>query len=238
MSERLKHRVIGVLVIASLLVIFVPAMLKNSNHNFEKNIKIALKLPSKPNLPKVDVPNNKELFKSVNVVKPQKIKVAKIQKNLLIAKAEPLEIKHFASRNSNIASIANNKFNNDKTYIKVAANGQQNTQKPEKLSANTLNASNVNKVTNAIKIANSSQSTFFSIQVATFTQKNNADLLVEKLKNKGFSAVFNSIKNDKGVVLYQVVVGKVSQREQALDLQKKLASTMQLNGFIIKSEVS
>lgn len=239
MSDRVKHRVVGILVITSLLVIFLPAVLKNSNHNFEKNIKIALKLPSKPNLPKVDMPNNKELFNSVNVVKPQKIKVAKIHKNFLIAKAEPLEIKNFASRNSNIASIGDNKFKNDKTYIKVAAANTIQTKKSiESLSPKNINVSNINKVKNAIKVANNSQNTFFSIQVATFTQKNNADILVEKLKDKGFYAASNQIKKDNGIVLYQVVVGKVSQREQALDLQKKLASMMQLNGFIIKSEVS
>jgi len=178
MSERVKHRVVGGLVITSLLVIFLPAMLKNSNHNFEKNIKIALKLPSKPSLPKVDVLNNKELFKSVSVVKPQKIQVTNIHKNFLISKAEPLEVKNLPSRNSNIASIADNKFKNNKTYIKVAANTQQNTQKPEKLSINSVTSSDVNKVKNAIKVANNSQNTFFSIQVATFTKKNNADILV------------------------------------------------------------
>lgn len=234
MSDRIKHRVVGFLVIASLLVIFLPAMLRNSNHNFEKNIKIALKVPSKPNLPKVDIPNHKELFKSVKVVKPQKITVAKIHKNFLIAKAEPLEVKNLSSQNSQILSIADNKFNK-KTYVKIAANSQQN---PQKLSVHNVNPSDINKVKNTIKIAHHTQSTIFSIQVATFMQKNNADILVARLKNKGFYAASNSVKNDKGIVLYQVVVGKVNQREQALDLQKKLASIMQLNGFIIKSEVS
>lgn len=243
MSERVKHRVVGALVLTSLMIIFMPAILKKSNRNFEKNIKLALKLPNKPSLPKIDAPSEKEIFNTVNVVKPKKVKVATINKNFLIAKAEPLEIKKLHVKDSSIVSIAN--FNKDKNYIKVASTTQENLAaiKPAPLKkANsdvlpTSLASN-DKPKGVIKVANNTTSEFFSIQVATFTQKNNADMLIAKLKNKGFYAASNIIKKDKGVVLYQVVVGKVSQRGEAVNLQKKLVAMMQLNGFIVKSEVS
>lgn len=245
MSERVKHRIVGALVLSSLMIIFLPAILKKSNHNFEKNIKLALKLPNKPSLPKVNAPNDKEIFKSVSVVQPQKIKVAKVDKNLLIAKAEPLEVKHLPIAGSNISSINSTKFNKDKNYIKLASNIPKppSSVKTESLnlkkaSVVALNPISTNKDKNVIKVSNPSQGKFFSIQVATFTQKSNADLLIDKLKNKGFIAAANAIKKENGNVLYQVVVGKVSQRDEAIDLQKKLASTMQLNGFIVKSEVS
>ncbi len=205
MSERVKHRIVGILVISSLMIIFLPAALKKSNHNFEKNIKIALKLPNKPNLPSVEAVSDKELFNSANVVNAPKIKVTKVHKNALIAKAEPLEIKKINLDGSNIASINNKHFNKDKNLIKLASN---------------------------------SNGQIFSIQVATFTQKSNANTLIDKLKNNGFHASYNTIKRKNGKIVYQVVVGQVSQRVEAVDLQKKLASTMQLNGFIVQSEVS
>lgn len=205
MSESAKHKLVGALVIISLMIIFLPAILKKSNRNFEQNIKIALKLPLKPNLPNVDLPTNKQVFNAAKVVEAKEVKVAKVRRNLLIAKAEPLEVKNFKNTTSNIASINDSKFREDEKLIKVAS------------------------------IA---QSQFFSIQVATFTQKSNADILVGKLKNNGFNASYNRSKNDNGRLMYQVVVGKLKQRGQAIDLQKKLASSMQLNGFIVQTEVS
>ena len=205
MSERAKHQLIGALVIISLLIIFLPAALKKSNRNFESNIKIALKLPSKPSMPSVDLPTDKQMFNSAKVVDAKEIKVAKVRKNLLIAKAEPLEVKRISSSTSNIASVSGKQFKTDDKLIKVADNADGQ---------------------------------IFSIQVASFTQKSNADVLVGKLKNKGFNASYNKDTNKNGKIFYHVVVGKLRQRGKAVDLQKELASSMQLNGFIVQSEVS
>lgn len=205
MSERAKHQLVGALVIISLLIIFLPAALKKSNRNFENNIKIALKLPSKPSMPSVDLPTDKQMFNAARVVAPKEIKVAKVRKNLLISKAEPLEVKKLSSNVSNIASINIKHFQPDEKLIKVV----DVTEEP-----------------------------FFSIQVASFTQKSNADTLVGKLKHNGFNATYNQGKTKSGRVMYYVVVGKLRQRRQAVDLQKELASSMQLNGFIVQSEVS
>lgn len=205
MSERAKHQLIGALVIISLLIIFLPAALKKSNRNFESNIKIALKLPSKPSMPSVDLPTDKQMFNSARVVDSKEIKVAKVRKNLLIAKAEPLEVKKLGSSASNIASVSGKHFKISDKLIKVVDNSEEQ---------------------------------FFSIQVASFTQKSNADVLVGKLKNNGFNATYNKDITKKGRVMYHVVVGKLRRRGQAVDLQKELASSMQLNGFIVQSEVS
>ena len=205
MSESAKHKLIGALVITSLMMIFLPVILKKSNRNFEQNIKIALKQPLKPNMPNVDLPTNKQMFDTVKVVEAKEVEIAKVRKNLLISKAEPLELKKLQNNSSGIASLGDKKFKVENKPVKVAAD---------------------------------SQSQFFSIQVATFTQRSNADVLVGKLKKNGFNASCNHSKNDNGKVLYQVVVGKLRQRGKAVDLQKRLASSMQLNGFIVQTEVS
>lgn len=205
MSESAKHKLVGSLVIISLMLIFLPVILKKSNRNFEQNIKIALKQPLKPSMPNVDLPTSKQMFDNAKVVDAKEVKIAKVRKNLLISKAEPLELKKLKNSSSNIASLDGKKF-------KIA-------NKP-------------------VKVAADPQAQFFSIQVATFTQRSNADILVGKLKKNGFNASCNHSKSDNGKVLYQVVVGKLRQRGRAVDLQKRLASSMQLNGFIVQTEVS
>lgn len=205
MSESAKHKLVGSLVIISLMLIFLPVILKKSNRNFEQNIKIALKQPLKPSMPNVDLPTSKQMFDNAKVVDAKEVKIAKVRKNLLISKAEPLELKKLKNSSSNIASLDGKKFKIENKPVKVASDPQAQ---------------------------------FFSIQVATFTQRSNADILVGKLKKNGFNASCNNSKSDNGKVLYQVVVGKLKQRGKAVDLQKRLASSMQLNGFIVQTEVS
>ena len=76
----------------------------------------------------------------------------------------------------------------------------------------------------------------FTIQLASFTQEANAQSLVNKLRLQGFAASKHIVKNPQGVV-YQVIVGHVKQRDQAIDLQKKLVDNTRLNGLIIKTKV-
>ncbi|HVT62856.1 MAG TPA: hypothetical protein VHD33_05140 [Legionellaceae bacterium] len=45
------------------------------------------------------------------------------------------------------------------------------------------------------------------------------------------------LTNEKGAV-YQVIVGQLKHRDQAIDLQKKLVNNTRLNGLIIKTKVS
>jgi DedD protein len=210
-SERTKHRLIGILVLVSIGVIFLPAIMKKSNKHFEKNIRIALKLPSKPELPNVDAPNNRALFKQVKVASAPAVEVPKVRKNSLIAKASSLNPKLkqktvLASASSEEVKPALKKVEVVKTDVETIIN----TELPKQI---------------------------FSIQVATFTQQSNADILVEKLRDNGFVASYNTIDGERGN-LYQVIVGKLSEREKAVDLQKRLVTNMQLNGFIIKSGVS
>jgi cell division septation protein DedD len=56
--------------------------------------------------------------------------------------------------------------------------------------------------------------------------------LVTRLQHQGYKARFT-----KSGVMYKVVVGGLSQRHEAISLQKKLAANLQLHGFIVKTGV-
>lgn len=77
----------------------------------------------------------------------------------------------------------------------------------------------------------------YAIQLATFTKPSNAQTLVDSLRSKGFEASMQ-IKQTTDGALYHVVVGRVAQRDAAVDLQKKLVDNTQLNGIIVKTKVS
>lgn len=69
----------------------------------------------------------------------------------------------------------------------------------------------------------------FSIQLASFAQQDNAQSLVQRLIQKGFKASYEKQGNQ-----YRVLVGQLDDLTDAKSLQKKLASDIQINGFIVK----
>lgn len=77
----------------------------------------------------------------------------------------------------------------------------------------------------------------YGIQLASFSQKRNASFLVNRLRKEGYTASYNKLDTKQGS-FYKVVVGQLNQKTEAVNLQKKLAMNMQLNGFIIKTGIS
>ena len=227
MSERVKYRVTGLVVIMSVAVIFLPTLMKNSNHRFEENISLAVHLPPKPTTPQVAIASEKSLFQTVKVAHVDIPKVVEDLQANQIAKAEPLSIKSvvipapavsqpvLAKADSIIAPIA-----------KVAVS------LPVKKLANVVERK-------AIKVASGGdiKKEIYAVQLASFTQQNNAKSLVTRLRSKGYIASYNKFSGKQGE-FYKVLVGQLHQKHEAKDLQKKLADSLQLNGFVVKTGVS
>lgn len=74
----------------------------------------------------------------------------------------------------------------------------------------------------------------YTVQLASFTQSKNAASLVARLSKKGYHAKTLRRANQKGRVIYQVVVGHEKQKEDAQKLQQRLAQTIKLNGIVIR----
>jgi DedD protein len=75
--------------------------------------------------------------------------------------------------------------------------------------------------------------TLYALQLASFTKPTNAEYLVKRLQKKGYAASFDEV-NGKNGKLYKVWVTKLNGRDEAVATQKKIASNMQLHGFLIK----
>ncbi|KTC98079.1 SPOR domain-containing protein [Legionella erythra] len=255
MDERVKHRLVGIAVILSVVAIFMPAIMKKSSQRFDDNVSMSVKLPPKPALPKVSMPDEKEMFKTVKVAHvdiPPIDEEAKPESTL--AKAEPLSqmnkgpaiiAEEESTKNAPAIAIANAKPEIAKA-VKAQTQPARIAQakkrvmakpvsKPAALQIAVKKAEPVAKRT--LTTANAATRYGYAVQLATFSQQRNAMALIARLKSKGYQARFNKVVDNKGTV-YKVIVGNLKERQQAQKLQQQLASAIQLNGFIVTTKVS
>lgn len=197
LDERAKHRVIGVIVVFALMIIILPAMMRESDKHFDEFT--SYRVPKRPPLPKVSLTEKDAMMRSVkmtSVVLPKPDAPVHMQ----ITQAQPLSSKE------------------TQTEIRQAI--QVAVEKQQKDAAKKLRYNEA-----------------FTIQLAAFNKQANAQALIRQLQGQGFAATQHIVKTPEGPV-YQVIVGRMRQREQAIDLQKKLVDNTQLNGLIIKTKVS
>lgn len=211
LDEHVKHRIIGIVVLLSIAALFVTTVMQKSTRNFEENMTLSVRLPAKPQVPKVAVSEEKTVFQSLKVAHVE-LPAMPVVKPIQIAKAEPLSTKSFVPSAMipykkptliNVASIA-------KLAVKSAAVPVQR------------------KLAKAAVAGIKKQQ--YAIQLGSFSQQNNATSLVQRLKKQGFAAMTN-----KQGAYYKVIVGQVFARDDALRLQKKLIANMQLKGILIKT---
>lgn len=221
-DERVKHRLTGVVVILSIAVIFLPAMMKKSNQHFEDSMTVSLALPTKPTPPAVAIPNQTELFQSV--------KVAHV--DIKAIPTEPVATKTVSlSTPISIPTIIETPQSSPVTPTAIVAE----VSTPVKAVVKPVMERK--KIATLIAPKAQTQKEGYAVQLASFTQKRNAEYLVSRLRHQGYTATYNVLNNKEGDV-FKVIVGSLHQKEAAIHLQKQLAANMQLKGFVVKTGVS
>lgn len=213
MNERIKHRLTGIVVLVSIGVVFLPAMMKKSNQHFEENLSLSLKLPAKPIAPKVVIPQQTAMLKSVKVAHVELPPMPAAPHPAMIAKAESLS--------KNPSSVLVKVEVPLKSVLTAAVIPSKPVTHEKAIAAAVVN----------------NMKEGYGIQLASFTQESNAEYLVARLRKQGYTASYNVIKNKKGQ-FYQVVAGMGSKKDEAVNLKKKIATNLQLNGFLIHTGVS
>lgn len=214
MDERVKHRLTGVVVIISIAVIFVPAMIKKSNQRMGENINVSIKLPPKPVLPDVAMVKENALFDTIKVAHVEIPTLVAPPLVSQVASSVPLEIKPTPVKL------------NEPRVAKVAPPASAPVQ------AKTTLAALPAKVIKAVALKEG----IYVVQLASFSQQSNAALLVTRLRGKGYKANYIKMTGKQGDI-YKVLVGELNRRDDAQLLQKKLAESLQLNGFIVRTAV-
>ena len=257
LDERVKHRIMGLVVLISVAAIFIPALVKKSNHYLEESVNISIRLPGKPSAPKIAAINEKELFK---LVKPEIVSMPKVAAPAVtnqIAKALPIITKsvlpkapiiNIANREpiinkEPIVNIANKEpvvikeliVNNDNKLRKVNLIAEQST----KVAAVVVATDNTPHVSPKKIVKNFAvKKEIYAVQLGTFIQQDNAKSLVTKLRSKGYIASFDKFIGGKNVEYYKVTVGQLDQKNEAINLKNKLALSMQIEGIVVKKGVS
>lgn len=76
----------------------------------------------------------------------------------------------------------------------------------------------------------------WSVQLGSFSQKENAEKLVKELRSKGYAAYMHQAKSGKGSIS-RVYVGPELKREKAEAMATKLLETLNLKGVVVKYDV-
>ncbi|MGL5741707.1 MAG: SPOR domain-containing protein [Legionella sp.] len=249
-DEKLKHRLVGVAVILSLGAIFLPAMMKKSSQRLENNFSVNVELPPKPSAPNVAMTDEKEVFKTIKVAKIEStpidekgsdfgkedfIQSVQVADDAIapVAKIEPkTDVSEAVAKPIELA-LSNAAQNVVKKQIKVAANTV--TKPAVKIKPKVIKKQPVVAQAKAKRVLNNKG--VYAVQLASFARLDNAKSLVNKLRNKGYKANFTKIVTKQGVT-YKVYAGHSPVRSDVIKLKTQLASAMQLNGFVVNTEVS
>lgn len=222
MDERVKHRVVGLAVILSIGAIFMPAIMKKSNQRFDKGINMTVKLPVKPPLPTVAIPQKKVLFEKVKVAQVDLPTVHEELKPLVtVAKAQPLH--KVAETKIQVVLAKIPELKGPQPQPLKMAKVVKSIQKPLVL------AKAVSPLSKPKSPAGKAR---YGVQLALFSQRQNAVSLINHLKKKGYKANFTKVMA-KDEIAYKVIVGSLQEKQQALVLKQQLASAVKINGFVV-----
>jgi DedD protein len=230
-DERTKHRLTGLVVIAAVAIIFVPAMIKKSNQRLEENIHLSVQLPPKPSAPKVTVAEKKAVFETVKVAKMDVPVAAETPHVSRLARVEgthtkPVQkIEHKPEAPQDMPTAA----------APVSKEQSVVFTKVESVVVDPVNVATV-PVMFKPEVKKTSAAEAYAVQLASFTVQRNAENLVSRLRSQGYKARYHTIQSESGN-FYKVTVGQLNARADARALKKKLSEATQLEGFVIKRDV-
>ncbi|HID81019.1 MAG TPA: sporulation protein [Chromatiales bacterium] len=206
MDKTLKQRLIGAAVIIALAVIFIPMLLEGPKESDPVSMKIDI-----PEKPVYEIPNR--LGTAPAIPTPPTPEPA--------LKAPEVVIPEKPANSSETASPS---MPVEKPVKKEAV-----TEKPvEPPVAAVAPATKTKPVRKRVRISDSG----FVVQVGSFSQRQNAMVLSDKLEAAGFPAFVESGKS-KDKTIFRVKVGPQPTRADADKLRQKLLETEKLKGIIV-----
>ena len=228
--------------------------MKKSSQRLDHNFSVNVKLPPKPIAPNVAMTDEKEMFKTIKVAKV-KIPPVSDQKgsdlgkeNFIqsvqvvddtatpVAKTKPVPNDEAVAKPIELALInaAKNVIKKREHVaaeksVKPAVKVQAQTMKKPKVTVSVPTKANGSYPVNKKGI--------YAVQLASFSKLSNAQALVSKLHSKGYKANYVKTSTKRGVI-YKVYAGHSPVKSDVIKLRTQLASTVQLNGFVVNTGVS
>jgi DedD protein len=256
-DDRIKHRVVGLAVILSVVAIFLPAILKRTNQPFDALSRVSVRIPSKPAMPEVKMVEQAKLFKSV---KTAKVEVRALPVVVETTTPKPVSLVHAPKPQVHVEVAQLNPRKHPrmdtlphasvvppapKIEMRNASNGKM-TEPRALISGKTSRSHSRASVTvldkprDVVKIQAPSQlqnKNAYAVQVAYFSSLENVNGLIQKLKSKGFDAHYTSVKRAAGETRYKVLVGRSHKKDEVVRVQRELSTQMQIQGFVVPAEI-
>ena len=222
MERRLKERLIGAAVLVMLAVIFIPMVLDN---NSDTDVKIEKSnIPARPEdsfnsrivplegsdltpLPVKDIEKDEAPATTIETVTAEKVE--EVEKDEVIEKARPAStvIEPEQPVATTEAAIVPEKVIEEKLQ-------------EARESARAAGAGAVGTAA-------------WVVQLGSFSSKENASALNEKLRKAGYPSFVEPLKRSSGMA-YRVRVGPELKRSNAQKLQEKLNKEMKIEGIVVR----
>ncbi|HAR80359.1 MAG TPA: hypothetical protein DCR21_05950 [Succinivibrionaceae bacterium] len=250
-KKTLRNRILGVLVLLSLVMIIVPAMMNPSDIYKKSDKRIAIdsngvapdnttgqieKDYSDLLAPEDDSQKGTVSDAPLSVAQnPSSEQAASNDANPF--DYEPLghnvdakDVKNDKkTAASNIDLLDNSKADSKKTEILTSSRKQE----PEVL-VSSKKTTEQNKPASQNKPAAHSSGSNYTVQVGVFSKQSGAQTVISKLKKAGFSTSTENVVL-KGQKLIKVYAGKAKNREEAQKLANKIQSSTGIKGMIVQN---
>lgn len=216
MEQQLKQRLVGVTVIFSLAVIFLPMLLDGSG-NRPEHLKISIPIP--PEIPSYEIVDDK-----VEKLKLEAEKLPQLETVMVDEIGDPeLIAKEKVPANQS-------QKEEPKPVVEAEKKAKPVIKKVDPVPSKPV----VTKTKQSAKKLVGGDS--WVIQVGSFSEKNKAFKQRDKLRKSGLAAVFiEKFKHDKGVS-YRVRMGPFIAREKAEVIRNKVRAKYNIKGLIMSYE--
>jgi DedD protein len=242
MDEKLKHRIVGLAVIASLCALFAPTVMRQSSQKLEGNFSVHVTMPKKPVAPDVVLTDEKEVFKTIRITRVALANVPDEKQLPQLVHAESLKPTQTDPIIEQVQNVKLSVVASAHSQLQLAQKAQKKA--PPLLASNHKIASKVvqNVVHGAKKeviLAKSSsvKQAIYEVQLASFLDVKHAEALLIRLHSKGYRARVSKVLGNRGS-MYKVYAGQSPHRNDIEKLKSQLADTMKLNGFIVNTGIS
>ncbi len=220
MDQQLKQRLVGVTVIFSMAVIFLPMLLDGAGDHPEH---LEISIPTPPEVPSYFIVEEKVAELTNEVVRLPQLEPLIVDKS-----GDPPDSKKSGEKTSR--QVVTEKKSEPKDIAVVS----KSTAEPSKSAKTTKSKPPVEVKKQPVKKQVGGSS--WVIQVGSFSEKNKAYKLRDKLRKSGFSAVFIEKFKHNGVLNYRVRMGPFISRDKAKVVGNKIRAKYSIKGLVMRYE--
>ena len=248
MDTKMKHRILGLVVIASLVIIALP-FFQNRPPQADIVIKQAPAFPKETvQVSEVKTPQMDEQNASIMVASHQP-QAAQIQNTAMTTNDAPIKTQpdetipanHVPEKNNPPVSLAQPIVSMQQTALakqvirpknKIVAHQHKKAIASKMTLARTKKNTVMNNALNNNGLFQLKDKSWV-IQIGSFKNHQRAIRLANQLRNKGYQAFIQQYSTTEGTHLF---VGPLNQESQAYTLAKEIENNMHLHGYVVRYE--